>query len=118
MVIDFSDRILLKETFTEMLGSWSKTLLKWMYGDDVKVVANLNEDDEEAVKGPTFIIRGRHRDVKSYADAIVSEKHYLDAYSQYGKEHMQTAKARERLDTAVRNFESTTGLTWPFKDEG
>ena len=55
MVIDFSDKILLKETYTEMLGSWSKTLLKWMYGDDVQMVANLNEDDEEAVKGPTFI---------------------------------------------------------------
>ena len=46
MVIDFSDKILLKETYTEMLGSWSKTLLKWMYGDDVKMVANLNEDDD------------------------------------------------------------------------
>lgn len=117
MVIDFSDKILLKETYTEMLGSWSKTLLKFMYGDDVKVVANLNEDDEELGKGPKFIIRGRHRDVKSYADAIVREKQYLDAYSEYGKDHLQTVKARERLNTAVSNFESTTGLTWPFKDE-
>jgi len=117
MIIDFSNKKLLKESYMEALGAWSKTLLKWMYGDDVQMVANLNEDDEEVVQGPKFIIRGKHRDVKSYADAIVSEKNYLDAYSQHGKDHLQTAKARERLNTAVRKFEATTGLLWPFKDE-
>ena len=98
----------------ELLGAWSKTLLKMMYGDDVNVVANVNEGDA----GPRFIIRGKHKDVKSYAKAIVAEKDYLDAYSQYGKDHMQTVKAREILNTAVQNFENTTGLLWPFKDEG
>ena len=43
MMIDFSERKLLKETWMEMLGSWSKTLLKMMYGDDVQIVANLND---------------------------------------------------------------------------
>jgi hypothetical protein len=113
LVIDLSDRKLLKETWMEDLGSWSKSLLKMMYGDDVKVVANINEEE-----GPKFIIRGKHKDVKSYAQAIVAEKNYLDAYSQYGKEHFQTVKAREELNTAVDKFESTTGLLWPFKDEG
>ena len=46
-----------------------------------------------------------------------SEKDYLDAVVNHGYEHMQTAKAKQRLDTAVRNFELTTGLVWPFKDE-
>ena len=115
LVIDLSERKLLKETWMEMLGSWSKSLLKMMYGDDVNIVANLNEDEEE---NPKFIIRGKYKDVKSYAKAIVAEKNYLDAYSQYGKEHLQTVKAREELNTAVDNFESTTGLLWPFKDEG
>ena len=116
LVIDLSERKLLKETYMEMLGSWSKTLLKMMYGDDVQVVANVNE--EETTGGPEFIIRGKHKDVKSYAMAIVAEKNYLDAYSRYGKSHMQTVKHREELNTAVGNFESTTGLLWPFKDEG
>ena len=115
LVIDLSERKLLKETWMEMLGSWSKSLLKMMYGDDVQVVANVNE--EENSSGPKFIIRGKHKDVKSYAMAIVAEKNYLDAYSQYGNEHMQTAKAREELNTATQNFENTTGLLWPFKDE-
>ena len=85
LVIDLSERKLLKETYMEMLGSWSKTLLKMMYGDDVQVVANVNE--EETTGGPEFIIRGKHKDVKSYAMAIVAEKNYLDAYSRYGKSH-------------------------------
>ncbi len=114
LVIDLSEKRLLKETWMETLGSWSKSLLKMMYGDDVQVVANINEEPA----GPEFIIRGKHKDVKSYAKAIVAEKNYLDAYSQYGKEHLQTVKAREELNTAVGNFESTTGLLWPFKDEG
>lgn len=115
LVIDLSDRIILKETWMETFGSWSKSLLKMMYGDDVKVIANLNEEDAE---GPKFIIRGKQKDVKSYAQAIVAEKNYLDSYSQFGKEHFQTVKAREELSTAVQNFENTTGLKWPFKDEG
>ncbi len=114
LVIDLSEKRLLKETWMETLGSWSKSLLKMMYGDGVQVVANVNEE----AAGPEFIIRGKHKDVKAYAQAIVAEKNYLDAYSQYGKEHLQTVKAREELNTAVGNFESTTGLLWPFKDEG
>ena len=117
IVIDLSKRKLLKETWMEMLGSWSKSLLKMMYGDDVQVVANVNEEEEERVSGPKFIIRGKHKDVKAYADAIVREKQYLDMYLQHGKEHMQTAKARERLVQATDNFERATGLLWPFKDE-
>ena len=68
LVIDLSERKLLKETWMEMLGSWSKSLLKMMYGDDVNIVANLNEEDDN----PKFIIRGKHKDVKSYAKAIVA----------------------------------------------
>jgi uncharacterized protein YecA (UPF0149 family) len=76
----------------------------------------INEDEEEAQQ-PNFIIRGKYRDVKAYASAIVREKEYLDAYSEYGKDHPQTAKARENLRPAVAEFESATGIQWPFKDE-
>ena len=116
MVIDLSKKQMLNESFVKMLGTWSKTLLKYMYGDDVQVVANVNED-EETTNAPKFIIRGKQKDVKAYASAIIREKEYLDAIVEYGKEHLQSAKARERLDMAVREFELTTGLIWPFKDE-
>ena len=58
---------LLQESWYETLGNWSKTLLKYMYGKDVKQVA--------------------------------------------------TVKAKARLDVAIKEFETTTGLKWPFTDE-
>ena len=79
----------------------------------VDSITNLIKEDDE----PNFIIRGRFRDVKAYASAIVKEKDYLDAYVEFGKEHMQTAKAREYLRSSVAEFESATGLKWPFIDE-
>ena len=81
LVIDFSDKKLLKETWMETIGSWTKSILRFMYGDDVQVVANVNEEDENPRTGPKFIIRGKYKDVKAYADAIVREKDYLDMYS-------------------------------------
>ena len=107
MVIDLSKEQMLNESFVKMLGAWSKTLLKYMYGDDVQVVANVNE--EETMNAPKFILRGKQKDVKAYATAIIREKEYLDAIVDFGKDHLQTAKTKERLDIAVREFENTTG---------
>ena len=46
LVIDLEKaKVTLNETWNEMLGSWTKTLLKYMYGKDVNVVANLNEEE-------------------------------------------------------------------------
>ena len=115
---------LLRESFLKMFGEWNKTLLKYMYGKDVKMMAKLKEpkltdlvteDEEQELK---FTIKGSRKDVKAYADAIVSEKSYLDAYVEFGKDHFQTVKRREILNQAVGTFEKTTGIMWPFKDEG
>ena len=115
----------LNESVLRMIGSWTKTILKHMYGKDTKMVGavtlgdlgNLIKEEGDEEKQPNFIIRGKYRDVKAYASAIVREKEYLDAYSEYGKDHPQTVKARENLKPAVAEFESATGITWPFKDE-
>jgi len=116
---------LLQESWLEMLGSWSKSLLSWMYGDDIQQVATLDgdllkhlaEDEEEHGGGRKFIIRGKYKDVKAYSKAIVSEKNYLDDYIEYGPDHPKTVKTRSILNTAIQEFESTTGLKWPFTDE-
>jgi hypothetical protein len=114
LVIDLERaKVTLNETWDEMLGSWTKTLLKYMYGKDVKVVANLNENDDN----PEFIIRGKYKDVKAYAQAIAAEKEFLDAYQEYGTDHPQTERKRYELRNEVSNFEQVTGLIWPFKDE-
>ncbi len=115
LVIDLERaKVTLNETWSEMLGSWTKTLLKYMYGNDVNVVANLNEEDQSTTK---FKITGKYRDVKAYAKAVAAEKQFLDAYREFGDSHPQTEKKRAELRTDVQNFESVTALKWPFKDE-
>mgnify|MGYP003136883316 CR=1 FL=1 len=123
IVIDLTRKNTLNESVLRMIGTWTKTILKHMYGKDTKMVGSVTLNDvgkvinEEEDDEPNFIIRGKYRDVKAYASAIVREKEYLDAYSEYGKDHPQTVKARENLRPAVAEFESATGIRWPFKDE-
>ena len=76
LVIDLERaKVTLNETWNEMLGSWTKTLLKYMYGKDVNVVANLNEEESST----KFKIMGKYQDVKSYAKAVAAQKEFLDA---------------------------------------
>lgn len=120
------EKQLLKESWLEMLGSWNKFLLKQMYGD-TKQVATLSgpdtswikesEGEEETGGNRQFVIRGKYQDVKAWAGALSKEKEYIDTYVEYGADHPTTTKARVRLEDAIQNFESTTRLTWPFKDE-
>jgi hypothetical protein len=93
-------------------GAWNKTILKYIYGKDVDMVANLNEENSL-----NFVIRGEVEDVRAYANAIMAEKEYLEAYTQFGKDHPMTTKQRIVLNQAVQNFEQKTGITWPFVDE-
>ncbi len=105
-------KVTLNEGWNEMLAAWSKTLLRHMYGKDVKMVANLNEENSTS-----FIIRGKYKDVKAYAKAISAEKEFLDSYAEFGDDHPNTHKKRAELRADVQHFESVTGLVWPFKDE-
>tara|TARA_B100000287_G_C20172025_1_gene598633 strand:- start:167 stop:550 length:384 start_codon:yes stop_codon:yes gene_type:complete len=126
MVIDFTKKKLLTESWLRMFGEWNKEFLKYVYGKDVKMHAQLGahqmmgnlvkeeEDDSQKLK---FVIRGEQQDVEAYAKAIFAEKEYLDCYVQYGTDHPKTQKMKEVLDQAVDHFEQTTGITWPFKDE-
>ena len=118
-----SKKQLLNESWLKMFGEWNKQMLKYIYGDDVKMRAQLDahkmiyEDEEESANTLEFSITGEERDVKSYANAIMSQKNYLDTYVNLGPDHMQTKKQREVLDQAIHQFEQTTGITWPFTTE-
>ena len=104
-MIDFTrNSRLLTESWMKAFGAWNKTLLKYIYGKDVENSLN-------------FIIRGEVEDVRAYANAIMAEKNYLEAYTEFGKEHPMTEKQRIVLEQAVDNFEQRTGITWPFVDE-
>tara|TARA_R100001509_G_C4840307_1_gene206404 strand:+ start:273 stop:623 length:351 start_codon:yes stop_codon:yes gene_type:complete len=114
IVIDLEKaKVTLNETFSELIGTWTKTLLKFMYGKDVNLVANLNEEEVSN----RFVIKGKYKDVKAYAKAVSAQKDFLDAYKEFGTNHPQTQKKRHELRADVSSFETITGLSWPFKDE-
>tara|TARA_Y100000310_G_C20246991_1_gene607281 strand:- start:103 stop:438 length:336 start_codon:yes stop_codon:yes gene_type:complete len=111
MKVDFNNKKqLLNENWMRMFGEWSKTLLKLMYGDELKMRADLNEQEE-----PEILIRGEYAHVKAYAEALGLEKDYILAYSDYGKDHPSTVRVKAQLDGAIAKFQGLTGITWPFK---
>tara|TARA_R110002012_G_scaffold125433_1_gene276905 strand:- start:10197 stop:10553 length:357 start_codon:yes stop_codon:yes gene_type:complete len=116
IVIDLTKKNQLNESWLRMIGSWSKSLLQQMFGKDFSLNMSLKEEEEEENK-LNFVIRGEVEDVKAYADALLREKDYLEAYAQFGKDHPMTNKERGLLQQAVQNFESKTGIKWPFSDE-
>ena len=113
--------IAIASPYQRYLATYSKMLLKQMYGQDVMLTAdvtNLKEEEDEDVGGKlNFSITGEEDDVKSYGRAIIAQKNYLDAYIQFGMGHFQTEKTREILDQEIAQFERTTGLWWPFSTE-
>ena len=111
--IDFTNKEVLQESFLKMWGFWNKRLLKYIYGKDANVVANLNEEDGEEVK---FVIRGEYEDVRAYAKVLNLEKEYLEAYVELGKDHEETKKIKTQLDAAAKDFTEKTNLPWPFRD--
>jgi hypothetical protein len=112
--------IAIASPYQRYLATYSKMLLKQMYGQDVMLTADvtsLKEDEEDGGGKLSFSITGEEDDVKSYGRAIMAQKNYLDAYIQFGMGHFQTQKTREILDQEIAQFERTTGILWPFSTE-
>jgi hypothetical protein len=112
---------LLTESWMRAFADWNKTFLKYLYGNDVTMTADLKahqslKEDDEGQK-LKFVIRGEVEDVKAYSQAIMAEKEYLDHFIHYGAEHPRSQKSKELLDQAIANFEEVTHIIWPFKDE-
>jgi len=100
IVIDFSEirGKEINESWLHMFGSWTKSILKAMFGDvalPVRIVGNPSE-------------------VESFARALGREKSHLAAMSRFGLDDRRTYQSKANLDVAVRKFENTTGITWPF----
>jgi hypothetical protein len=129
MMIDFTkESKLLTEDYLALVGEWSKWLMNRMWGDEVPIVGTMSPkdamammteegcgEDEQEQQKTDFIIRGKYRDVKAYAQALGREKDYISAYAEYGEDHMITARAKAKLDQATNHFERLTGIMWPFK---
>ena len=108
--INLTRKDVLNEGLLRAWGEWNKMILKYIYGKDTPVIANLNEKDLQ------FKITGNYEDVKSYAKALRLEADYLRSYVDNGKGHETTKSIKADLDVASREFIEKTGLPWPFKD--
>lgn len=90
----------LNETYLAAVGEWIKTMVQWTFGENVFFPSK---------------IKGTRSEVNSFMDALRRERKYMNAYKKYGLSDERTYNSRYKLDDAVKNFELTTGLKWPFK---
>ena len=94
-----SETDLLSESWLAMMGGAIQTILTGMFG------------------GKTIPVRisGTRKQVDSFKSALGNEAKYLKAMKRYGLDRPETIKTKSALDRAIKNFESDTGIKWPFK---
>lgn len=92
----------LNENFSRMFAGQLKLALGHMLGWDTLGAIN-------------SLVKGKSSDIKSLAKALGHEKKYLEAMKKHGLDNPQTFKVKSKLDKAIKGFEKTTGIKWPFK---
>lgn len=97
--INFDDQV--NESFLRMFGTAVQMILRRMFGQDVYI--------------PPISITGDHKQVETFAKALAGERKYFDSYVKYGLNDPRTYRNKYELQSAVSNFESATGIKWPFK---
>jgi hypothetical protein len=95
----------LNEGLLRMFGGVIEMILKSMFGHTA--AANLF--------GSQAVVKGKPADLKALARALGSESKYLQSVKEHGLDNERTYKSKSSLTKAVKGFEKTTGLKWPFK---
>lgn len=95
------------ESFTMMFASTIKLLMGYLTKGPGGHLKNW--------KPGSYQVKGRRRDVEAFAKTLGKEKSYLDAMKKSGLDDSKTFKSKSSLDRAIKGFEKTTGLKWPFK---
>tara|TARA_R110000824_G_scaffold3394_6_gene16165 strand:- start:748 stop:1083 length:336 start_codon:yes stop_codon:yes gene_type:complete len=60
-------------------------------------------------------VRGTASEIRSFADVLSKEKGYMLSFNNHGLNDKRTYSSKYKLDKAVKDFEKSTGLKWPFK---
>ena len=60
-------------------------------------------------------VTGTKKQISSFQKALGHEAKYLKAMKKYGLDKPGTNKSKAQLDRSIKNFESDTGIVWPFK---
>jgi len=90
----------LNETFLRSFGMAIKTMMQWVFGDNVFFPKK---------------IKGTQSEVNSFLRTLSKEKNYMKSYKKYGLGDKRTYDNKYKLDAAVKDFEKETNLKWPFK---
>lgn len=93
----------INESFLTMFGGAVKMMLKRMFGGGNRFVDNVK-------------VRGKESEVESFVNALKKEKDYMKAFHKYGLDDPRSLKQKGELEKAVKDFESETGISWPFTD--
>ena len=90
----------INETMLYSFGSAIKTMIRWIFGENVFFPSQ---------------IKGTQSEVNNFLRTLSAEKNYMQSYKRYGLADKRTYNNRYKLDRAVRDFERETKLKWPFK---
>jgi hypothetical protein len=89
----------LNEDFLRQFGSWIETALGYMFG----------------MNSIPITVKGTKSQIESFGKTLQSEKKYIEAWHQYGLDDARTHSSKAYLDNAVKGFEKSTGIKYPFK---
>jgi hypothetical protein len=92
----------LNEALADAMSWWTGTLLKATYGS-------------RGLELP-FRLAGSRDELGALIAAMGLERRYMADAHRYGLDNPVTYRTRTILQQAVRKFESSTGIPWPFKN--
>tara|TARA_R110002012_G_scaffold268299_2_gene452225 strand:- start:404 stop:751 length:348 start_codon:yes stop_codon:yes gene_type:complete len=106
VVIDFAELRdnQLNESFLAAFGNWVKLILNRTFGQG-----------KGSFLGPSVKVRGTRAEVSAFAKALGGEKKYIEAVRKHGLDDPKVTSNKAKLSKAVKAFEKTTGIKWPFK---
>ncbi len=108
--MDFEDQIL--DLGAAKSGKLNESMLT-QYGSLIRM--SLERMFAPGIFGNALRVRGNSSQIEAFMAALGSEKAYMDTYMKNGLNDPATFTTKYALDSAVRNFEVSTGLKWPFK---
>lgn len=89
----------INESFLRMFGASIELIIKRMFG-----LNNLN-----------FKMRGNQNALTRFADTLNKEVDYIKAYQRAGLDKPSVLNSKWKLDRAIRDFETSTGIKWPIR---
>ena len=98
-------------------GAMTETALRAL-GDTIKIIMRKMFGGSSIggrSPGSGISVRGNRTQVKDFYKALHGEKRYMQSWTKFGLDNPKTIRSKYHLNKAIRNFERSTGIKWPFK---